>query len=149
MYRRWWSSPQAPTTGVPPHSPSCPVSALSSVSLPLPFHSALYGYVHPESIGRQEYTPTNPNCWETFQIPLDVCFEFKYRRAFELGRVIQPRASTSRTSLRLLNRVSSASAFADFLSRFSQRISIFQRFFFVVSHRNNTVAIDTLILLSR
>lgn len=66
---------------------------LSSVPPPhpiLPFHSALYGYVHPESIGREEYTPANPNCWETFQIPLDVCFEFKYRRAFELGRIIQP-----------------------------------------------------------
>lgn len=55
----------------------------------------------------QEYTPANPNCWETFQIPLDVCFEFKYRGAFELGRVIRPQASTSRTSLALLNRVSS------------------------------------------
>lgn len=87
------------------------------------FHCALYGYVHPESIGRREYTPANPNCWETFQIPLDVCFEFKYRRAFELGRVIQPRANTSRTSLTLLNRASSsASAFADFLSRLSRRI---------------------------
>lgn len=66
------------------------------LSLPLPpaispqLLFALYGYVHPESIGRREYTPANPNCWKTFQIPLDMCFGFKYRRASELGRVIQP-----------------------------------------------------------
>lgn len=83
----------------PPFLPSSPGS-------PVPFRAL---WLRSPRIYRsaQEYTPANPNCWETFQIPLDVCFEFKYRGAFELGRVIRPQASTSRTSLTLLNRVSS------------------------------------------
>lgn len=95
----------------PSLSPSCPVSVLLRSPFPLPDPPVPFRalWLRSPRIYRsaQEYTPANPNCWETFQIPLDVCFEFKYRGAFELGRVIRPQASTSRTSLTLLNRVSS------------------------------------------
>lgn len=94
----------------------------------------------------QEYTPANPNCWETFQIPLDVCFEFKYRGAFELGRVIRPQASTSRTSLTLLNRVSSTGRISVrlLITILSWRRRGFFGHFFPLSH---TIAIDTTIFL--
>lgn len=116
----------------PPFLPSTPGS-------PVPFRAL---WLRSPRIYRsaQEYTPANPNCWETFQIPLDVCFEFKYRGAFELGRVIRPQASTSRTSLTLLNRVSSAGRISVrlLITILVEEAWIFRpHFFSFVSHRRN------------
>lgn len=82
-------SPQAPITENFSLSLLFSPLSFSSISPPLPLSGSFPRFMamlYPESIDRREYTPDNPNCWETFQIPLDVCFRFKYRRAFKLGR---------------------------------------------------------------
>lgn len=75
-----------------------------------------------------------------------MCFELKYRGAFELGRVIRPQASTSRTSLTLLNRVSSAGRISVrlLITILVEEAWIFRPFFSFVSHH---LAIDTIIFL--
>lgn len=80
VYRRWWCLPQAPITRV-----SLPPTLAHSKTLLYPSSLVLYGYIHPESIGRSGYNATNPNCSETFQIPLDVSSEVKHREGFPTG----------------------------------------------------------------
>lgn len=64
-----------------------PLSALvaHSKTLLYPSSSLLYRYIHPKSIGWSGYNATNPNCSETFQIPLYVSSEVKYREGFPTG----------------------------------------------------------------